>query len=109
MRTLQGVSITYHLDTTSSVVIESAVRTKPRTDQRNTGEETIIESRHWDWLIDPDGLYLENQRIIPAIGHFIVTGTDRFNLRPRGSSEDCWRYSDGFKTFVRIYCEEVDA
>ena len=110
-RTLQvqrGESITYYVGS-YSIVIEKAVLTLPGSGQVDTGENLAIETRSWDWLIDPDDLVnASGDRIEPDRGHRIerADGT-KYAVQPSDAASLAWRWSDGSHTWRRTHTEET--
>ena len=112
-RTLQrimGEPIVYHLNTTQSIAIELAVLTQPKANRIDT-EGIGLAVRQWHWLIDPDDLSFQNERVIPTEGHWIMRGpasnAERYKLTPGEGKNLVWRWSDSSHVWRRIFVEEV--
>jgi hypothetical protein len=111
-RTLQaqrGETITYHVGSYSIVIERKAVLTRPVTQQVDTGENLAIESRAWDWLIDPDDLVDANgDRLEPDRGHRIEREDGiKYSVQPSDAGALAWRWSDGSHTWRRVHAEET--
>ncbi len=110
LRTLQaqrGETITYHIGS-YSIEIEKAVLTRPISQQVDTGENMAIESRAWDWLIDPADLVdADGEQIEPSRGHRIERqdGT-KYSIQPSDAGALAWRWSEGSHTWRRVHAEE---
>lgn len=99
---LRGVDITYS-DGTNTVELK-AVKTSPRAQQLDDTDGVIFESNHWHWLVDGPAL----GGIEPQLGHTITekVGGAVFKLQPSNPNDLPYRWSDGLKTFMRIFTEQ---
>ncbi len=108
-RTLQrirGEAIVYHLTTTQSIEIERAVLTQPKAN-RVESDGIGLAVRQWHWLIDPDDLSINSERVTPTEGHWIMRGAERYKLTPGEGKNLVWRWSDASQVWRRIFVEEV--
>lgn len=102
----RGETVTY---TVAGYSIELVgVLTRPTAQQTDMAEDAVIESRAWDWLIDPAELLdADGEQIEPARGHKITRADGTvYLIQPSDVSDLCWRWSDGQRTWRRIHSEE---
>jgi hypothetical protein len=113
LRAMYGEPITYRagdLVLTNHPITGERLKGVPaRVDatQVATGESTVATSRSQDWLLDPDELVDETgQRVEPRHGHTITRESGEiFKVQPTDTSDDVWRWSDGFHTWRRVFSE----
>lgn len=107
LKLLQGQTVTYRIGEFEREII--AVRTQPRTKLDALTENITLESRNWDFLMDPDEPKNEaGETIQPDRGHEIETADgSKYAIQPTGNAELPWRYSDGDRTWRRVHSEEA--
>lgn len=105
IRTLHGREVTYNYGTGTKTLI--AVKSRPNA-QAVSGEEVIVESNSWDFLIEPADLIISGSFVKPSEGHEITEQDGTVHrLIPGDSGNLVWRYSDQHKTFIRCFAEEM--
>ncbi len=106
LRAARGEPITY---TAGSVSVDLvAVKTRPAAAQVDTVEGVVLESREWDWLMDPAELVnAAGEAIEPARGHKLTAADGSEYLpQPSGATDLVWRWSDGLHTWRRVHTEQ---
>lgn len=105
-RRVRGETITY---TNGSITLTGlmAIKSRPESNQADASENVVFESKEWHFLIDPEDLLEDGTKFEPAIGH-VITGQDgtRYKVQPVGTFSNCFRWSDGLRTFLRVYAVE---
>lgn len=95
--------------TDGSEIELTAVKTRPGGDAVEVNETALLDSREWDWIVDPTELVDANAVAIePLNGHTITTedGTV-YRLQPGQNADGkCWRWSDGLHTWRRVHTLE---
>ena len=80
------------------------VVTRPGEDQLDLSEGVSIESKQWDFLIDPETIKAGDQRIIPSQGHKVTRADGTvYRVEPSSANRNCWRWSDAFETWRRVH------
>ena len=99
---LRGVDITY--STGADSLEFKAIKTSPRAQQLDDTDGVIFESNHWHWLVDASSL----PSIEPQLGHTITEKLSGlvFKVQPSNPNDLPYRWSDGLKTFMRIFTEQ---
>ena len=97
------VTIDYGVGTLSVV----AVKTRPNA-QAISGDDVIVESNSWDFLVEPASLIVSGKFLQPKEG-WEITEQDgaKHRLIAGDSNNLVWRYSDQHKTWVRMFAEEM--
>lgn len=99
LQNLRGQEIVYSNGTTSKTLV--AVRTKPKPTQIDIADGVVLSSKNWEWLIN-----LVELEMTPKIGHTIVSEQVTYKVQPSNPNDLAYRYSDGQKTFARVFTEE---
>jgi hypothetical protein len=106
IKTLHGqiVSLNYGEGTITDLRV---VKTRPGA-QAAQGEDVYVESYSWDFLIEPADLVVNGVQIIPEEG-FQITEQDGtiYRLIPGDSNNLIYRYSDQYKTWIRVFAEQI--
>jgi hypothetical protein len=106
LKAQRGERVTYYVGDYS--VALTAVLTRPSAGQVDMETDATIESRAWDWLIDPNELIdASSERIEPSLGSKIerADGTI-YRVQPSDANGLCWRWSDGQRTWRRTRTEQ---
>jgi hypothetical protein len=99
----RGEPVTYTdgVVTLTSVMV---VVTRPGEDQIDLSDGVSIESKQWDFLIDPETIKAGSVRIIPSQGHKITRGDGTvYKVEPSSGNRNCWKWSDAFETWRRVH------
>lgn len=106
LKAQRGERVTYHAGSYS--VELTAVLTRPTAAQVDTNEDAVIESRAWDWLIDPaDLIDADGETIEPARGNKIERSDGTvYRIQPSDARGLCWRWSEGQHTWRRTHTEQ---
>lgn len=106
LKTLHGSNVTlnYGEGTISNLRV---VKTRPGAEQA-VGEDVSVESYTWDFLVSPNDLVVNGEQIIPQEG-FQITEADGtiHRLTPSDTNNLVYRYSDQYKTWIRMYSEQI--
>lgn len=107
-KTLRGETATYQRGDSS--VQLTVVFSRPNANQVDGEESIVFESRSYDALIDPDwpeSAPAAFSNAEPEHGDRIVRsdGTE-YVVQPSDAADACWRWSDGNRTFRRVFIEE---
>lgn len=99
----RGQSFTYS-DGTTTIDPITMIRSRPESNQADATELIVIESKEWNFLVEASDLIDGDSNFIePSIGHIITDQEGvRYKVQPVGASQNCWRWSDGLHTFIRI-------
>jgi len=83
------------------------VKTRPGA-QAVQGDDVIIESYAWDFLVEPADLVVNGILIVPLEG-FQITEEDGtiHRLIPGDGNNLVYRYSDQYKTWIRLSAEQI--
>lgn len=82
----------------------NVVMTRPGEDQVDLSEGMTLQSKQWDFLIDPATLIHEGDQIIPLQGHKITRANGTvYRVEPGQSSRNCWRWSEAMHTWRRVH------
>lgn len=107
IKTLHGrnVSLNYGEGTISDLRV---VKTRPGA-QAVQGEDVIVESYAWDFLVEPADLVVNGEQIIPREGFEIVEQDGTIHrLMPTDQTNLVYRYSDHNKTWMRLFAEQIN-
>jgi hypothetical protein len=101
----RGEPVTYSAGSYS--VELRAAKTRPAGSQVDAAEGFQIESRAWDWIVDPSELLdAGGEQLEPKAGHKITTADGaEYRVQPSDGSELAWRWSDGLHTWRRVHTE----
>lgn len=81
----------------------TATRTKPAAGQLDDADGIIFGSRSFHWLITAADL----GGTMPALGHMITDAAGvKYKVQPSNPSDLAYRWSDGFKTILRVFTEQ---
>lgn len=102
-----GVTAAYATGSASVELV--AVRSKHRISKAAFDAGFNVSSKNWDWLVRASDLVDGNgDPIEPNKGHSITDGEGiKYKVQPIPGEDRCYRWSDGQKTFLRIFTEEM--
>lgn len=104
-KTLHGRTITYS-DGTNTLTI-TAVKTRANA-EAISGDDVILESSSWDFLIEPSDMLVAGVQIFPDNGHTITEEDGTIHrLVPGNANNLVYRYSDQNKTWFRCFAEQI--
>lgn len=82
----------------------------PQADQVDSDSNVTMESRSWNWLLDADWPATAPAAFAalePSQGDTITRADGTvYQVQPSSTAGPCWRFSDGQKTFRRVYAQE---
>lgn len=108
LKAVRGETVTYHRADDS--VELTAVFSRPNAAQVDGEESVVFESRSYDALIDADWPTTAPASFTgaePEHGDKIERSDGTFYyVQPSDAADACWRWSDGARTFRRVFIEE---
>jgi len=106
----RGEPISYRVHEGLTIEDLEAVITRPQTNSVDVQNLSIIESRAWNVLINPDDLVdpVSGDRIEPRSGH-VITATEsglELKVQPSDGSQLAWRWNSTNQIWRRINAAE---
>lgn len=71
----------------------------------NNDGSAYIELRGVEWLIKPADYAFDGTQEDPLPGDRLVASDGTYVVTPMFGNEPCWRYSNQYKTFIRVHTE----
>jgi hypothetical protein len=105
----RGEPISYRVHEDLTIEDFVAVVTRPQTNSVDVENLSVIESRAWNVLINPDDLVdpLTGDRIEPRSGHLITVDSGlSLKVQPSDGSQLAWRWNSSNQIWRRINAAE---
>ncbi len=105
----RGEPISYRVHEELTIEDVMAVVTRPQTNSVDVQNMSVIESRAWNVLINPDDLVdpVSGDRIEPRSGHLITTDSGQaLKVQPSDGSQLAWRWNSSNQIWRRINAAE---